>query len=117
MELTVIKTNRHPDNIHPANNFVKIRAEKDPERVGSIILSQDLPGSIQCGFATGEVLEVGSKVKYSTKEELLGKRVVYRRFMKDAVSFLETTDSKVFLLNVEDIYLILDDPNIEIGVI
>ena len=105
----------------PVGSQLVIKAdEQQRESLGGIILTDDLPLAANVAYYTGTILKVGSHVNEDlmTDENLIGKRVAYRRYLSEVIVFNEKDeDNKTcFVLHVKDIEGFLD-PGVKISVI
>jgi hypothetical protein len=100
--------------VNPKGFWILVKSDVNQEATsGGILLTQELPGSAQLGYYTGDILRFGDKVlsflnmnreKPLTSEDLLNKKLIYKHYLSDVIKFLCKDDDNrnVFMIHIAD---------------
>jgi hypothetical protein len=100
--------------VNPKGFWILVKSDVNQEATsGGILLTQELPGSAQLGYYTGDILRFGNKVlsflnmnreKPLTSEDLLNKKLIYKHYLSDVIKFLCKDDDNrnVFMIHIAD---------------
>lgn len=100
--------------VNPKGFWILVKSDVNQEATsGGILLTQELPGSTQLGYYTGDILRFGDKVlsflnmnreKPLTSEDLLNKKLIYKHYLSDVIKFLCKDDDNrnVFMIHIAD---------------
>jgi co-chaperonin GroES (HSP10) len=92
------------DNIRPLNDYIVIARDEYPKAVGSILLTEELPMAANIAYYSGRVLKIGPRVLsllgLTSEDQIIGKRVAFRRYLSEIVTLREKWEGKeVFFLH------------------
>lgn len=110
-------------NVRPLGDMIMIVRDEYPKKVGSIILTDELPHAANIAYFSGRVIKIGEKVVkllgLEREEDIVGKRVAFRRYLSECVTLRERYDDgrEVFFLhasksgtpNTSEVEILLDD--------
>jgi hypothetical protein len=110
------------ETINPLNDMLMIVRDDYPKAKGSILLTEELPVAANIAYYSGRVIKIGPRVLsllgLEKEEDIVGKRVAFRRYLSEIVTLREKYDGKdVFLLhagkgdapNTSEVEILLDE--------
>lgn len=103
----------------PMPSWVLAKEDKRVDEIGGILLTQTLTGAERVGHSTSRIVRAGEDVPMllgledTRVEDLVGKRILHRDYLKDAWKFGphpdEDDDRVYFLIKADDIAALVPD--------